>query len=309
VGSFCYGAPGHDSTSLEGGTTAGKLLYTTPSPSVVAADTQASTDFVSWVSQGDTLYLAGQMGSGQIEMGPNTITGLAASGGYVYWGSFGSGVFGCAESNCGPTTRMVASAGNAARVSATSAWVVWIDTSALTVQGCMLDDGVCNGAVQTFASNQGNMTDVATDGTSVYWIGTGAGPGGTTVFKCPLVPSCSPATLGGVGGAQWIAVNATAVFAAGNSAYTCPSTGTGCTSIAATMSGAQTNQIVADSSGFYAATQAGPFFCGTSCSMGTAMPTQIGSDGMPANGIALSRKHVYWSESQGIYIAPKPNGG
>jgi hypothetical protein len=310
VDNYCYGAAGHDSTSPEGGTTSGMLLYTSPSPSVVAADTQDSIDFVSWVSQGDALYLAGQMGSGQIQMGPGTITGLAASGGYVYWGSSGSGVFGCMESNCGPTTRMVAPASNAARVSATSAWVVWIDTGALTVQGCMLDDGVCNGAVQTFASNQGNMTDVATDGTSVYWIGVAGGAaGGTAVFKCPLAPSCSPATLGDVDGAQWIAVNATAVFAAGNSAYTCSSTGTGCTPIAGMTSVAQANQIAADSSGFYAATQAGPFFCGTSCSMGTANPTQLGSDGIPANGIALSRKHVYWSESQGIYIAPKPSGG
>ena len=125
--------------------------------------------------------------------------------------------------------------------------------------------GACSGSVQTFASAQQGMSDIAVDGSAVYWLATGTGMGmgnggaSTGVFTCPLGTACamSPSLVGSAPGAQSIAVSTDAVYAAGPQAgFVCTLTGT-CSSLAS-GAGDAVPQLAADATGVYAATMLGP---------------------------------------------------
>jgi hypothetical protein len=327
---YCVAAPAHDSTADSGaaidapadapqGLDPGAM-----SPGLVAADT-AGAEYVSWISQGNSVDVAAA-GLGvipmTIEANGTGVSGLAASGGFLYWGEQGLGIFSCPEQSCGTSMHSLAPAQAPLRVAASGTWVAWIDGRSLTVEGCSVASGACSGNVQTFASAQQGMSDIAVDSSTVYWLGTGTGMGmgmgtgsssastGVGVFSCPLGTACamSPSFVGSAPGAQSIAVSADGVYAAGpQGAFLCARTGA-CSSLSG-GTGAAVPQLTADASGVYAATMLGPVFCKAPCAKSSTF-VEIDSSGAAAVGIAVTGPHVYWSSvAGGIFFAPKPGGG
>jgi hypothetical protein len=284
------------------------------SPGLVAADT-VGADHVSWISHGNSVELV----AAGADVTPTTIagtgsgvSGLAAGGGYLYWGVQGVGIFSCSEQACGTTTHNLAPAQAPLRVATSGAWVAWIDARSLTVEGCSLASGACSGSVQTFASAQQGMSDVTVDSSAVYWLGTGTSMGmgssvaATAIFSCKLGTACamSPTVVGSVPDAQSIAVSTDAVYAAGPQAvFVCTLSG-GCSSFAG-GGGMAVPQLAADGTGVYAATMSGPVFCKAPCT-GSSTLVELDPTGAAALGIALTGTRVYWSDAAGgIFFAPK----
>jgi hypothetical protein len=291
------------------------------SPGLVAADA-VGADYVSWISQGNSVDLA----VAGLDVMPTTIAGtgagvsaLAAGAGYVYWGVQGVGIFSCSEQACGTSTHSLAPAQTPLRVATNGIWVAWIDARSLTVEGCSVASGACSGSVQTFASAQQGMSDIAMDSSAVYWLGTGTAMGigmgtgtgtssaATGVFSCKLGTACamSPSIVGSVPGAQSIAVSTDAVYAAGpQGAFVCAPSGS-CSSLSG-GAGMVVPQLAADGTGVYAATMSGPAFCKAPCTPGSTL-VQLDPMGAAAVGIAVTGAHVYWSDAAGgIFFAPKP---
>jgi hypothetical protein len=317
---YCVGDSAHDSAGDSGapidsaadgrqGLDPGAM-----SPGLIAADT-VGADYVSWISQGMSVDLA----AAGVDVMPTTIagtgsgvSGLAAGLGYVYWGVQGAGIFGCSEQACGTSTHNLAPAQVPLRVATNGTWVAWIDARSLTVEGCSVASGACSGGVQTFASAQQGMSDIAVDSSAVYWLGTGTGGMGssgaaTGVFSCKLGTACamSPSIVGATPGAQSIAVSTDAIYAAGpQGTFVCTLSGS-CSSLS-NGTGAAVPQLAADGTGVYAATMSGPIFCKAPCTRSSDL-VELDPMGAPALGIAVTGAHVYWSDAAGgIFFAPKP---
>jgi len=316
---YCVGDPAHDPVAGDSGApidaSADGPQGLDPgaiSPGLVAADT-VGADYVAWISQGNSVDLAGAgLGVLPATIGGNGsgVSGLAAGAGYVYWGVQGLGIFSCSEQACGTSTHSLAPAQAPLRVATGGTWVAWIDARSLTVEGCSVASGACSGSVTTFASSQQGMSDIAVDSSAVYWLGTGSSGAATGVFSCRLGTACaiSPMIVGSAPGAQSIAVSADAVYAAGpQGAFVCARTG-GCSALSS-VAGAAVPQLAADGAGVYAATMLGPLFCRAPCTEGSAL-VGLDSSGRAARGIAVTGSHVYWSDaSGGIFFAPRPGGG
>jgi hypothetical protein len=324
---YCVADPAHDSVGDSGAAIDAAadgpqdLDPGAISPGLVAADT-VGPEYVSWISQGNSVDLAAA-GPGVMPttVGGNGsgVSGLAAGAGFVYWAVQGLGIFSCPEQSCGTSMHSLAPAQAPLRVATSGTWVAWIDARSLTVQGCSVASGACSGNVQTFASAQQGMSDIAVDGSAVYWLATGTGMGmgnggaSTGVFSCPLGTACamSPSLVGSAPGAQSIAVSTDAVYAAGpQGAFVCTRTGT-CSSLSSGTSDTRAGvpQLAADATGVYAATMLGPVFCKAPCTKSSTL-VDLDSSGAAALGIAVTGSHVYWSSAAGgIFFAPKPGGG
>ena len=312
---YCVGGPAHDSVGESDAGADGPqgLDPGAMSPGLVAADTLGA-DYVSWISQGNSVDLA----AAGVEVTPTMIagtgsgvSGLAAGAGYVYWGVQGAGIFSCSEQACGTSTFNLAPAQAPLRVATNGNWVAWIDARSLTVEGCSAASGACSGSVQTFASAQQGMSDIAVDSTTVYWLGTVVGMGDsgetTAILSCKLGTACamSPTIVASVPGAQSMAVSTDAVYAAGpRGVFVCTPSGN-CSSLP-TGAGTAVPQLAADATGVYAATMSGPVFCQAPCT-GSSTLVPLDPAGAAALGIAVTGTRVYWSDAaSGIFFAQKP---
>jgi hypothetical protein len=312
---YCVGGPAHESAGESDAGADGPqgLDPGAMSPGLVAADT-VGADYVSWISQGNSVDLA----AAGVEVTPamiagtgSGVSGLAAGVGYVYWGVQGAGIFSCSEQGCETSTQNLAPAQAPLRVATNGTWVAWIDARSLTVEGCSVASGACSGSVQTFASAQQGMSDIAVDSSTVYWLGTVVGMGDsgetTAILSCKLGTACamSPTIVASVPGAQAIAVSTDAVYAAGpQGVFVCTPSGN-CSSLPS-GAGMAVPQLAADGTGVYAATMSGPVFCKAPCT-GSSTLVQLDLAGAAALGIAVTGTHVYWSDAAGgIFFALKP---